>query len=91
MDFDRNDRIAIEAALQDSNPKNPIAVAVAERIRDFLSNLTEMAERNGHFPTELLLKRPETAFDEIVIRLTLETVADELGHIVTICWVPRDP
>ena len=34
MDFDPNDRAAIEAALRDTDPHNPIAKALAERIKE---------------------------------------------------------
>jgi len=64
MSFDRNDRKAIEDALTDANPNNAIALAVATRIEAFTLNLVRQAERNGKWPTSLLLCRPETAFDE---------------------------
>jgi hypothetical protein len=86
--FDRDDREIILAALKDPDPENPIALALAERIADFTDNLAAQAGRNGKWPAELLLYKPETAFDDIVIRLTLQTIADELGHVITINWLP---
>jgi hypothetical protein len=87
MDFDRNDRHAIEAALADPNPENRIAMAIADRIGEFVRNLERMATQNGKWPTELLLTKPETAFDDIVIQLTLQTIADELGHVIEVHWI----
>lgn len=88
MDFDRNDRQAIEAALADPDPTNPIAKAVAARIIEFTKNLEEHTHRIGKWPTELLLHHPETVFDEIVIRLTVQNIADELEQPIEIVWVP---
>jgi hypothetical protein len=87
--FDKNDRGAIEAALRDPDPENPIARAVAAAISEFAVRLAQHAEHNQRLPDELLLYRPETAFDDVVIRLTLQTLADETGHIVRIHWLPR--
>ena len=87
MSFDKNDRAAIEAALQDANAENPIAIAVADRITAFTKNLFKMAERNGKLPTELLLKKPETEFDDIVIHLTLQAMAKQMNHKISIHWV----
>ena len=88
--FDRNDRQAIEDAVADPAPNNPLARAVAARIEQFTQSLAKQAEQNGRWPTQLLLYRPETAFDDIVIRLTLQTIADELGRRIEIHWVTPD-
>ena len=83
----KNDRSAIDAALADPNTANPIAIAVADGIKGFMSRLTAQAERNGKFPTELILTRPASAFDDVVIRLTLEVIADETGKPIKIHWI----
>lgn len=87
MDDWRNDQAAIDAALADPNPANPRAIAIAEAIAGFTQRLTEQAQRTAKMPKELLLHKPETAFDETVIRLTLQTLADETGHRITIHWI----
>lgn len=87
MSFDKNDRAAIEAALLDTDANNPIAVAVSERIAKFAANLFKQAEENGKLPTEVMLVKPETAFDDIVIRLTLQEISDTTGSQVSIHWV----
>ncbi len=86
MSFDPNDRAAIDAALRDPDPDNPIAVAVTQRMKELLRNIELLARRRGGMPTELFLHRPATAFDDIVIRLTFQTIADETGHTVKITW-----
>lgn len=85
--FDKNNREEIERALIDPDPENLIAKAVAARMVEFAEYIDAVAERNGHFPTELPLRRPETAFDDIVIRLTLQTLANEIGHTISIYWI----
>ncbi|MGX1101474.1 hypothetical protein [Amorphus sp. MBR-141] len=88
--WDPNDRIAIETALSDLDPDNPIALAVAERIRDLTGRYWLYAEKLGHVPTELVLVRPKTALDEIAYRLHLEAIADATGRAVTVVWVDVD-
>tara|TARA_R100000664_G_scaffold34032_1_gene53563 strand:- start:9228 stop:9521 length:294 start_codon:yes stop_codon:yes gene_type:complete len=83
----KNDQAAIDAALKDTDAKNPIAIEVANGIEGFMSRLSEQAERNGKWPTELLLHRPASAFDDTVIRLTLQALADEMGVGIDIHWV----
>ncbi len=87
--FDKNDRDAIELALQDPNPANPIAVAVADAIEQFAARIAQQADREGRFPKQLMLLKPATVFDEMVIRLTLQTMADQSGQPIDIVWVPR--
>ncbi|MEQ8829842.1 MAG: hypothetical protein RLW87_08545 [Alphaproteobacteria bacterium] len=45
MDFDPNDRAAIEAALRDTDPHNPIAKALAERIKELTGRFWLHAEK----------------------------------------------
>jgi len=89
-DWDPNDRAAIEAALSDPDPDNPIALALAERIEDLTGRYRLYAETLGHVPTELVLVRPKTALDEIAYRLHLETIAEATGRAVTVVWVDAD-
>lgn len=88
-EFDPNDKEMILLALKDPDPKNPIAIAVAERLKELTGLYAQHAERLGRIPTELMLVEPETALDDIVYHLHLQMLADELGHHVTVVWVPR--
>ena len=85
--FDKNDRGAILAALNDPNPENPTAKAIAERIMTFMDNLETQAQRLGQIPTELLLVKPSTVYDDIVIRLCIQEVAERYGQKITIHWL----
>lgn len=88
--FDPDDRTAIEAALADPDPDNPIAKAVAERLKDLTGRYWLHAEKLGRVPTELLLVKPRTAIDEIVYRLHLQAIADTTGQTVTVVWVESE-
>jgi hypothetical protein len=85
--FDKNDRGAILAALDDPNPENPIAKAMAARIATFMDNLETQARRLGQIPPELLLVKPSTVYDDIVIRLCLQEVAERFGQKIAIHWL----
>ena len=45
MSFDRNDRAAILAALNDPDPNNPVAVALAERLKELTGRYWLHAEK----------------------------------------------
>lgn len=86
-DFDRDDRAAIEAALADPDTDDPVAKAIADRLKELTGRYWAHAETLGRMPTEILLVKPQTAFDEIVYRLHLKTIADTTGKKVTVVWV----
>lgn len=88
--FDQNDSAAIEAALADPDPDNPIAKAIAERLKELTGRYWLHAEKLGRVPTELLLVKPRTAFDEIVYRLHLQAIADTTGQTVKVVWVESE-
>ena len=84
-----NDHAAIMRALDDPM-SNQLADAMAERIHSFAAALVEQAEQEGRFPRQLLLRRPATAFDHLVILLTLQSMSGEVGHPIDAHWVPRE-
>jgi hypothetical protein len=90
MNFDRNDRAAILAALNDPDPNNPVAVALAERLKELTGRYWLHAEKLGRVPTELMLVKPTTAFDDIAYRLHLNAVADAVGQKLTVVWVDAE-
>jgi len=90
MIFDRNDRAAILAALNDPDPNNPVAVALAERLKELTGRFWLHAEKLGRVPTELMLVKPTTAFDDIAYRLHLDAVADAVGQKITVVWVDTE-
>ncbi len=90
MSFDRNDRAAILAAIDDPDPNNPIAVALAERLKEMTGRYWLHAEKLGRVPTELMLVKPTTAFDDIACRLHLNAVADAVGQKLTVVWIDAE-
>jgi hypothetical protein len=90
MPFDANDQDAIAAALADPDPNNPIAKAIAERIKKLTVSYWTQAEKQGRVPTELMLIKPRTILDDVAIRLALQEIADVTEQTVTIVWVPED-
>ena len=90
MSFDRNDRAAILAALADPDANNPVAVALAARLKELTGRYWLHAEKLGRVPTELMLVKPTTAFDDIAYRLHLNTVADAVGQKLTVVWVDAE-
>ena len=90
MDFDPNDRAAIETALRDSDPHNPIAKALAERIKELTGRFWLHAEKLGRVPSEIMLVKPKTAFDDIAYRLCLQTIAEATGAPVKVVWVSSE-
>ena len=90
MDSWKNDRAVIEAALDDPDPDNKIAKEIAEAIVGFGERISKHADRINKFPDELLLTKPKTVFDDFVIRMTLQEIADETGVGIKIFWVPNE-
>lgn len=68
---------------------NPVADAMAARVHSFASNLVQQAERDGCFPRQILLYQPASAFDDVAIHLTLQSISDEIGQPIEVHWVPR--
>lgn len=83
----KNNPKLIEAALADPNPGNEIARAVAVACAAFADRLKARASVTGGMPRDLMLYRPRTAFDRIVIRRTLQEIADNTGVGIRIHWV----
>jgi hypothetical protein len=89
-DFDRNDRAAIEAALNDPDPGNPIAVSFAELLTVLGEVFAEQAQKMGGFPSQLRLVKPRTAFDDIVLQTFVREIADITGVELETVWVAAD-
>ena len=85
----KNDKNLIMAALKDPDSNNPIAVEISKKIDQFSNNLIKQANKTGKIPNEILLHKPKNIFDEIVIKLTLQTIADELGQKITIHYINK--
>lgn len=86
--FDRNDRKAIEAALADPNPNNPIAVAINVRLKALGDTFQETVAKMKELPAEIAMAQPQNAFDEIVLELFAEELRRALGDKVKVVWAP---
>ena len=84
---DKNHRASSLASPQ-QRCSDSIAIALVEGIQQFTASLAAMARKDGRWPAELILNRPPTEFDNIVIRWTIQHVANELDHQIDILWVP---
>lgn len=85
--FDPDDRAAIEAAVADPDPENPIAIALVGRLKELMGRYWRHATQLGRVPTELMVVRPRTVLDEVACQMFLQTIADTLDHKLTIVWV----
>lgn len=79
FDFDPNNRALIEAALEDPNPDNPVARAIAARLNALGNVLTQVTERQGSVPSEISVTKPATFLDEVVIAMFEEILAETPG------------
>jgi hypothetical protein len=48
------------------------------------------AEKLGRVPTELLIAKPRTAFDDMALRIFLQEVADATGVGLKVVWASAD-
>lgn len=88
--FDPHDRARIEDAVT-SQKTGEIALAIDRAVDGFSSRLVEQFKDRGHIAREIVLMRPATAFDDVVIRLTLQIVADSIGDSgIKIVWLPNE-
>jgi len=86
-EFDPNDRVAIQAALEDPDPRNPLAVAIARRIEAYASSMAQQVAAEGKWPRKLQLVEPETILEEVALQLAVKTISQELGEAIEIQWV----
>lgn len=77
--FDHNDRALIEAALQDTNPNNPIVKAISVRLDALRDILQQATNERKSLPAEITVTKPATVLDEIVLALFKETLASIPG------------
>jgi hypothetical protein len=76
----------IMAALNDPDPRNPIAVEVARLIEGYTENFRAHVERLGYIPDSFLHVKPQTPIEAVAIRLTTEAIqqaatGDDAGPI----------
>lgn len=87
MTFDRNDKATIEAALAESKPGDPIVQAVTAKVMQIIDVYTQNNSGSGGEPDQLVIARPETVFDEVVLELSLHGIENALGQSVPVRWL----
>lgn len=70
---------AVEAALEDPDPANPIAVEVARLIDGYTSNFQAHVRRLGRFPPDILRMKPRWPIEAVAMRLTTEAIRETLA------------
>lgn len=68
----------VMAALNDPDPGNPIAVEVVRLINGYGENFRAHVEQLGHIPDTILHVKPQTAIEAVAMRLTTETIQQQL-------------
>lgn len=76
--FDPNDWAAVQAALDDPDPHNPIARAIAARLESLMGAL-HAATENGGRPDRIEITKPATAVDAAAIDLFRAVLAAKPG------------
>lgn len=75
--FDPNDRAAIIAALEDDDPDNPIAVAIAQRLDALSKVLEDVSAKMGAMPEGIDVTKPATVLEQIVIDMFREVLREQ--------------
>lgn len=88
--FDPNDRAAIVAALEDDDPDNPIAVAIAQRLDALSKALEDICAKMGEMPERIEVTKPATVLDQIVIDLFTAVHHDQRDLIAQLRGMPPE-
>jgi hypothetical protein len=68
------------AALDGTDPGNPIALEVARLIESYTENFRAHVERLGYCPESILRVNPQTAIETVAMRLPTETIRDTIAE-----------
>jgi len=69
-------RAELQAALNDTNPANPLAVAIADALTNYQTMLNEQATRAGAWPNPFNVPMPRTVVDAFALELFTTMLAD---------------
>ena len=64
----------VQAALDDPNPDNPIALEIARLVEGYTANFAAHVERVGEVPAQILRAKGGSAIEEVAMRLVTETI-----------------
>ena len=68
----------VQAALDDPNPDNPIAVELARLMEGYIANFTEHVEKIGHIPPSILRSTGSCPIESVAMQLTSDIIRDAM-------------
>lgn len=83
--FDANDKAAIVAALEDTDPDNTIAIAIALKLDTLSRMIKDASAKLGELPQIIEVTKPATVLDQIVIDLFRTTLRDQRNLVARLC------
>jgi hypothetical protein len=78
-EFQALDEAAIFKALDDPDPRNPIACEVARLIEAYTRNFSSHVEQLGRMPSQILRTKPRWPIEAVAMRLTAEAIRDTVA------------
>ena len=66
-------------ALDDPDPRNPIAIEVARLITGYTANFQASAQRLGRIPSDILHIKGRWPIEAVAMRLTTEAIRESLA------------
>lgn len=82
-------RAELIAALDDPNPDNPLATAIAAVIASYANELNQQASRAGAIPKPVILPMPQTEIEAFALELFSEEIRGMGIHITLKTDSPR--
>lgn len=67
-------RAELLAALEDSDPKNPLARAIADAISDYSTALEKQTSKTGRFSGTIVFRTPATEIEAFALELFTEEI-----------------
>ena len=68
----------VQAALDDPNPDNPIAVELARLMEGYMANFTEHVEQLGYMPTSILRSTGDYPIESVAMQLTSDAIREAM-------------
>ena len=68
----------VQAALDDPNPDNPIAVELARLMDGYMANFTEHVEKIGHIPPSILRSTGDYPIESVAMQLTSDAIREAM-------------
>ena len=86
--FNPNDRSLIEGAVLTGQPAD-VAAALDAAIEGFRRRMKASGLPQIDGQPALMIYKPATAFDDIVIRAVVQEWSDQIGRAIALHWLPN--